>query len=71
MAGTLTPIYRIEESLPVQAIFIRYRDRPEKSCREQNNGSVTQLAEYLRGGARAIGASLGKYWPVCCRTTAL
>jgi hypothetical protein len=71
MVGTLTPIYRGEESLLIQGIRARYRGRPGRARWGENNRSVTQPAEYFRGGARAIGTFPGRHWAVCCRATAL
>ena len=55
VAASLTSIYRGEESLPIQGICARYRDRPARAGWGHNNRSVTQPAEYLHGGARTIG----------------
>ncbi|KAF8495476.1 hypothetical protein F5888DRAFT_1907803, partial [Russula emetica] len=56
--------------LPIQGICARYRGRPARARRGQNNRSVAQPAKYFRGAAssRAIA---GKHCAVCCRSTAL
>jgi hypothetical protein len=71
MVGTLTSIYRGEESLSIQGICARYRGHPGRARWEQNNRSVAQAAEYFSGRARAIGAVPEKDWAVRCRATAL
>jgi len=70
MVGTLTSIYRGEESLPIQGICARYHGRPARACWGQYSRSVAQPAEYFRGEARAIGTFPGKRWAVRYRTTA-
>ena len=61
MVGTLTSIYRSEESLPLQGICARYRGRHARARWDQNNRGVVLPAEYFRGGARAIGTFSGKH----------
>ena len=64
-------IYRGENSLPIQGICARYRSRPARARREQNNRSVAQPEEYFCGKARAIGTFSGEHWAVRCCATAL
>ena len=71
MVGTVTSIYRGEESLSIQRICGRYRGHPGRARWEQNNRSVAQAGEYFRGGARTIGTVPEEHWAVRCRTTAL
>ena len=69
MVGTFAFVCRGEVSVPIHGIW--HRSRPERARWGQNNRSVSQPAEYFRGGAQAIRAFSEKYWTVCCRTTAL
>ena len=71
MVGTLTSIYRGEESLSIQGICARYRGHPGRARWEQNNRSIAQAGGYFRGGARAIWTVPEKHWAVRCRATAL
>ena len=64
MVATLTSIYRREESLHIQGIRARYRVRPARARWGWNNRSVSEPAEYFRGGTRAIGVYPGKNWAV-------
>ena len=64
-------IHRGEESLPIQGICTRYRDRPAGARWGQNSRGVAYSAEYFRGVARAIGTFSRKHWAVRCRATIL
>ena len=62
MAGTITPIYRCEESLPIRGICATYRACPARARWGQNDRSVAHPAEYFLGGAPAIGTCPGRHW---------
>ena len=70
MIAALTSIYRCEESLSVQGICARYRGRPTRTRRCQNNRSVAQSPEYFRGDP-TVGTFPRKHWAIRCRMTAL
>src|SRR6266849_10463557 len=73
MVATLTSVYCGEESLYIRGICSRYRSLFARAHRWQNNGSVTQPAEYFREGAsrRAVGTFSGKHLAVRWRATAV
>jgi hypothetical protein len=71
MVAAFPSFYGDEESLPMQGICTWYCGRPARARWGQNNRSVAQLAEYFRGGARAIGSLSGKHWAIRCRATTL
>ena len=54
MVGTLTSIYRGEESLPIQEICALHRGRPARARWGQNNRCIAQLAENFREGTQVI-----------------
>src|SRR5216684_1095531 len=73
MAGTFTPIYLCEESLPFQGTFTTYCALPSRARREKSVRSITHPAESFSGGTSFIigKARSGSHWEVCCSATAL
>ena len=69
MAGTITPLYRRGESLPIRGNCTTHRVCPARACWEQNDGGVARPAEYFLEGARAIGTCPGRHWTVRCLAT--
>ncbi len=70
MVGTVTFIYRGEESLPRQGIRAKYRGCPAEAGWWQDSRSIAQPAEHFCEEARAVWTFPGKPWAVCCRATA-
>ena len=69
MAGTITPIFRREESLPMQGICVTYRTCPARARWGQDDRSAAYPAEYILGGTPGIGTYPGGHSAVrCCAT---
>jgi hypothetical protein len=69
MAGTITPVYRCQESLPIRGTCVTHRACPARARWGKNDRSVTRPAESLLGRAPAIGTCPGRHSAVCCRAT--
>src|SRR5258707_5384374 len=72
MVGTVTSIYRGEESPPTQGSCASYRGHPARARGGQNNRSFALPAEYFcaRVRVRATETFSGTHWAVRCRATA-
>jgi hypothetical protein len=71
LAGNFSPIYCCEESLRIQRICATYCVWPASARRGKNNRCVSHSAEYIFGGAPAIGTNRERHWEVYCCVTAL
>ena len=56
VAGTITPIYCCEGSVPIQESCSTYRACPARACWGQDNRSVAHFAEYFLEGREPSGS---------------
>ena len=71
MAGTITAIYRCEESLLVQDIYTAYRVRPSGARWGKSSRNIACAAESLLGGSQPSRTCLRSHRAVRCCATAL
>src|ERR1700760_4627245 len=70
MAGSLTSIFRREESLHIPGIHAAYCARLARARRGKSDRSITRSADSFLGGLTPVGTCRGSHWEVRCCTTA-